>query len=280
MEIHQLHSIIDSALSEDIGKGDYSGLSCIPEFAIGEMYLKVKQNGIIAGIDLAEIIVQRFDNTIEFNKILHDGNTIEYGDIAFTLKGNVRKMLILERLILNFMQRMSGIATHTAEYVHAIAGLNCKVLDTRKTTPGLRVIEKWAVRIGGGYNHRMGLYDMVMLKDNHIDFCGNITNAILQANKYLEENKVNIPIEIETRNLQEVKEVISIGKIQRIMFDNFSIENMREAVKLVDKQFETEASGGINLQTARSYAETGVDFISVGALTHQIKSLDLSLKAL
>lgn len=280
MEIHQLHSIIDSALNEDIGKGDYSGLSCIPEFAIGEMYLKVKQNGIIAGIDLAEIIVQRFDKTIEFNKILHDGNTIEYGDIAFTLKGNVRKMLILERLILNFMQRMSGIATHTAEYVKAISGLNCKVLDTRKTTPGLRVIEKWAVRIGGGYNHRMGLYDMIMLKDNHVDFCGNITNAILQANKYLEANKINIPIEIETRNLQEVKEVLSIGKIQRIMFDNFSIENMREAVKLVDKQFETEASGGINLQTARSYAETGVDFISVGALTHQLKSLDLSLKAL
>jgi nicotinate-nucleotide pyrophosphorylase (carboxylating) len=280
VEIHQLHSIIDSALNEDIGKGDYSGLSCIPEFAIGEMYLKVKQNGIIAGIDLAEIIVQRFDKTIEFNKILHDGNTIEYGDIAFTLKGNVRKMLILERLILNFMQRMSGIATHTAEYVKAISGLNCKVLDTRKTTPGLRVIEKWAVRIGGGYNHRMGLYDMIMLKDNHVDFCGNITNAILQANKYLEANKINIPIEIETRNLQEVKEVLSIGKIQRIMFDNFSIENMREAVKLVDKQFETEASGGINLQTARSYAETGVDFISVGALTHQLKSLDLSLKAL
>lgn len=280
MDFEQIHSIIDNALREDIGSGDYSGLSCIPANAKRKMQLKVKQDGIIAGIDLAEMIAKRFDSNIVFKKLMKDGDKIQLGDIAFIIEGNVRNMLILERLMLNFMQRMSGIATHTSQYVNAVKGLSCKVLDTRKTTPGIRVIEKWAVRIGGGCNHRMGLYDMIMLKDNHVDFCGSITNAIHQANDYLNKNNLQIPIEIETRNLTEVEEVLKVGKVQRIMFDNFTPELMREAVQMVNKRYETEASGGINLQTVRSYAETGVDFVSVGALTHQIHSLDLSLKAL
>jgi len=280
VDFEQIHSIIDNALREDIGSGDYSGLSCIPANAKRKMQLKVKQDGIIAGIDLAEMIAKRFDSNIVFKKLMKDGDKIQLGDIAFIIEGNVRNMLILERLMLNFMQRMSGIATHTSQYVNAVKGLSCKVLDTRKTTPGIRVIEKWAVRIGGGCNHRMGLYDMIMLKDNHVDFCGSITNAIHQANDYLNKNNLQIPIEIETRNLTEVEEVLKVGKVQRIMFDNFTPELMREAVQMVNKRYETEASGGINLQTVRSYAETGVDFVSVGALTHQIHSLDLSLKAL
>jgi nicotinate-nucleotide pyrophosphorylase (carboxylating) len=275
-----IHQFVQLAIEEDIKKGDHSALACIPENETGSAELLVKENGILAGIEIAKNIFKEFDPNFTFIKKINDGESIKKGDIAFTVTGNTIKLLSAERLVLNVMQRMSAIATLTSKYVNAIDGLETKVLDTRKTTPLIRFIEKEAVVIGGGHNHRMGLYDMIMLKDNHIDFAGGIAQAIDQTKKYLLKNNLNLKIEIETRNLEEVKQVITKGGIDRIMLDNFSYEDIRSAVTLIDNQYETEASGGINLETARNYAECGVDFISVGALTHSVSNLDLSLKAI
>jgi len=271
---------VRQALTEDIGEGDHTSLSSVPENATGSARCLVKADGVLAGVELAELIFREFDDSLRFEKLLDDGASIQKGDEAFHVHGRSRSILTSERLVLNFMQRMSGIATHTAAFVEALTGTNCRVLDTRKTTPTLRAFEKWAVRIGGGVNHRMGLYDMIMIKDNHVDYAGGIAPAIANCHAYLKKLGRDIPIEIETRNLAEVEQVLQKGGVQRIMLDNFSPELMREAVVQIDKRFETEASGGIVLETARSYAETGVDFISVGALTHTINSLDLSLKAI
>ena len=275
-----IHQFVQLAIEEDIKKGDHSALACIPENETGSAELLVKENGILAGIEIAKNIFKEFDPNFTFIKKINDGESIKKGDIAFTVTGNTIKLLSAERLVLNVMQRMSAIATLTSKYVNALDGLETKVLDTRKTTPLIRFIEKEAVVIGGGHNHRMGLYDMIMLKDNHIDFAGGIAQAIDQTKKYLLKNNLNLKIEIETRNLEEVKQVITKGGIDRIMLDNFSYEELRSAVNLIDNQYETEASGGINLETARNYAECGVDFISVGALTHSVSNLDLSLKAM
>jgi len=275
-----IHQFVQLAIEEDIKKGDHSALACIPENETGSAELLVKENGILAGIEIAKNIFKEFDPNFTFIKKINDGESIKKGDIAFTVTGNTIKLLSAERLVLNVMQRMSAIATLTSKYVNALDGLETKVLDTRKTTPLIRFIEKEAVVIGGGHNHRMGLYDMIMLKDNHIDFAGGIAQAIDQTKKYLLKNNLNLKIEIETRNLEEVKQVITKGGIDRIMLDNFSYEDIRSAVTLIDNQYETEASGSINLETARNYAECGVDFISVGALTHSVSNLDLSLKAI
>ncbi len=284
---YSIEKFIDEALAEDIvdasgiiAKGDHSSLACIVGNKTGAAQLLCKAEGILAGVELAEIISTRVDTELRFEKILQDGTAIKKGDIAFKIYGEVKSILRAERIILNFMQRMSGIATHTSKFVKAVEGTNAKILDTRKTTPNFRYFEKWAVRIGGGYNHRFGLYDMIMLKDNHIDFCGGISKAIDAVNNYQFNNKLNLPVEIETRTLQDVEEVLKAGGVNRIMFDNFTPEIMKQAVLLVNNKFETEASGGITLETVRSFAETEVDFISVGALTHSSPSLDLSLKAL
>jgi nicotinate-nucleotide pyrophosphorylase (carboxylating) len=274
-----LNQFINFSLEEDIGEGDHTSNACIPQNAFGNAQLLIKDEGIIAGIDLAKIIFHAVDKEIIFNTILKDGAKVQYGDIAFTVEGPDRSILKAERLVLNCMQRMSGIASTTRKYVDKLQGLKTKVLDTRKTTPLMRQLEKWAVRIGGGFNHRMGLFDMILIKDNHVDYAGGIQNALNNTRNYLEKNKLNIPVEIETRNLEEVKAVISNGGCNRIMFDNFSIDHLKDAVKICNGLFETEASGGINLQTVRSYAETGVDYVSVGALTHSVTSLDMSLKA-
>lgn len=283
---YNLEKFIDEALAEDIvdfeGKiptGDHSSLACIPGKKEGRAKLLCKAEGILAGVELAEFICKRVDADLKFEKILKDGTSIKRGDIAFIIYGEVKSILRAERLVLNFMQRMSGIATHTSKFVEAVKGTDAKILDTRKTTPNLRYFEKWAVRIGGGHNHRFGLYDMIMLKDNHIDFCGGIEKAILAVQDYQRKNNLDLPVELETRNLKDVEEVLRVGNINRIMFDNFTPELMKQAVRLVNKQYETEASGGITLETVRTFAETGVDFISVGALTHSSISLDLSLKA-
>lgn len=272
--------LIDRALREDIGSGDHTTLSTIPADARGAARLLVKDQGVLAGVELAQAIGHRFDSDLHFRVFLEDGAQVAPGDVAFTVMGSSRSILIVERLMLNFMQRMSGIATLTARFVKAVEGTGCRVLDTRKTTPGLRAIEKWAVRIGGGHNHRHGLYDMVMIKDNHADMAGGITRAIASARAYLTTHQLDLPIEVETRSLAEVEQVLATGGIQRIMLDNFTPELMAEAVKRIAGRYETEASGGINLETVRSYAETGVDFVSVGALTHSVPSLDLSLKAM
>jgi nicotinate-nucleotide pyrophosphorylase (carboxylating) len=269
----------DLAIEEDIGDGDHSALSSIPADAIGKAKLLVKDDGILAGVELALFIFNKIDSQLKVEVLLHDGAEVKFGDIAFYVNGSERSILQAERLVLNFMQRMSGIATTTSRLVKLIEGTNCKLLDTRKTTPGLRIIEKWAVKIGGGYNHRVGLYDMIMLKDNHVDYCGGIERAIDSANKYNAETGRSLAIEIETRNLNDVARVIAHGGVQRIMIDNFSVEDARKAVSLINHTVEVEASGGITEATLRQYAETGVDFISVGALTHSVKSLDLSLKA-
>lgn len=260
--------------------GDHSTLSSIPAEKAGSAKLLVKADGVLAGVELAEIICGLVDKDIRFEQKMNDGDSMKKGDIAFFLHGRDRSILTAERIILNCMQRMSGIATTTKQYVDLIAGTKAKVLDTRKTTPNFRVFEKWAVRIGGGHNHRFGLYDMIMLKDNHIDFCGGIKKAILAVKSYQEENGLQLPVEVETRSLQDIQEVLETGFATRIMFDNFSVENTYKAVELVNGKFETESSGGINLSTIKGYAETGVDFISVGALTHSSISLDLSLKAI
>ena len=272
--------LIDRAFAEDVGDGDHTTLSTIPATANGSAQLLVKDNGILAGVELALAILQRYDPNLTAKVFLEDGASVKPGDVVMIIHGPVRSILVVERLVLNFMQRMSGIATFTKQFVTAIEGTRCRVLDTRKTTPGLREIEKWAVRIGGGMNHRMGLYDMMMIKDNHVDFAGGIPQAIAAARSYQSDRGLNLPIEIETRNIAEVQQVLETGGIQRIMLDNFTPENMREAVILINNKYETEASGGITLATARAYTETGVNFISVGALTHSVTCLDLSLKAL
>jgi len=278
--------VITQALLEDImdmegtyAPGDHTSNACIPNDTEGKARLICKAEGVLAGVDLAKKICYEVDRGIQFEKLLDDGARIKNGDIAFILKGEVKSLLRAERVVLNFMQRMSGIATHTSKFVKAVEGTKTTIIDTRKTTPAFRYFEKWAVRIGGGQNHRYGLFDMIMLKDNHIDFCGGISKAIIAVKTYQELNKLNLPVEIETRNLADVEEIIKVGHVTRIMFDNFTPELMKQGVALVNGQYETEASGGITLQSVRSFAETGVDFISVGAITHSSTSLDLSLKA-
>lgn len=272
--------LIHRALLEDIGTGDHTSLSTIPAEARGAARLHVKQAGVLAGVELAQAICRHYDPKLNLRVLIQDGARVAVGDIAFTLTGPARSILIVERLVLNFMQRMSGIATLTRAFVEAIEGTGCRVLDTRKTTPTLRAIEKWAVRIGGGHNHRAGLYDMVMIKDNHADLAGGIPEAIRSARAYLREHDLHLPIEVETRDLTEVGLVLAAGGVQRIMLDNFSLDEAEQAVRMIAGRYETEASGGITLDTARAYAERGVDFISVGALTHSAGSLDLSLKAM
>lgn len=274
-----LKRFIEQALEEDVAEGDHSTLSCIPTDARGEAQLFAKEEGIVAGIDIAEYIFRMLDKSMEFTKYCQDGDKITVGKEIFTLKGSIHAILKGERLMLNIMQRMSGIATNTNKYASKIANYSTRVLDTRKTTPNMRYFEKLAVRIGGGTNHRMGLYDMIMLKDNHIDFAGGIKEAITKANSYRKDLPKKIPIEIEVRNFQELEEVLATGNVDRIMLDNFSPEQTRKAVEKINKQYEIESSGGITFDTLEDYADCGVDFISVGALTHQIKSLDLSLKA-
>lgn len=274
-----LNSFIDNALSEDLGAGDHSSLACIPESAQGKARLLVKEPGIIAGVNVARAVFNRISGQISINACLEDGTAVNPGDIVFEVSGNIRSILQAERLVLNIMQRMSGIATKTRQYVKRLHGLKTKVLDTRKTTPGMRFLEKEAVRIGGGYNHRMGLYDMIMLKDNHLDYAGGVKKAIQQTGIYLKKNNLNLKVEVETRNLKELEEILSIGGIDRIMLDNFTIDDTETAVKMINRRFETESSGGITLENIRDYAECGVDFISVGDLTHHISSLDMSLKA-
>lgn len=275
-----LEPFIINALTEDVGDGDHSSQSCIPADAEGKVQLLVKETGVLAGVDVAFEIFKYLQPDIEINPLLSDGSLVEPGDVAFTIKGKVLTLLKGERLVLNVMQRMSGIATQTREYVQLVNGLHTKILDTRKTTPGMRFLEKAAVKIGGGENHRMGLYDMVMLKDNHVDFAGGIEKAIKTAQDYLKKIGKDLKIEIEVRNLNELQQVLNTGGIHRIMLDNFDTETTRQAVKMIDGKYETESSGGITKETLRSYAECGVDYISVGALTHQIKSLDMSLKAI
>ncbi len=272
-------SFLETALKEDIGDGDHSSLACIPADTTGSARLLVKDDGIIAGIEAAKNIFQRIDPGLGLEILLTDGHPVISGDIAFTVSGKVLSILHSERLVLNVMQRMSGIATRTSEYTKRLKGLNTRVLDTRKTAPGLRIFDKEAVRLGGGTNHRMGLFDMIMLKDNHVDFAGGIEKAILKTVSYLKNEGKNLDIEIEARDLDDVREILKVGKVQRIMLDNFSLGDTREAVKLINGKYETESSGKITLENLRDYAECGVDFISVGALTHQVKSLDLSLKA-
>ena len=267
-------------LAEDIGDGDHTTLCCIPADAIGRSRLIVKDTGIIAGIEVAKKVFEIFDKELRITQYMHDGDEVKPKDIAFEVEGKVRSLLQTERLMLNIMQRMSGIATRTREYVKLLEGTRTRILDTRKTTPGLRMLEKEAVLIGGGCNHRIGLYDMILLKDNHIDFAGGISQAIDRANKYLKDNNKNLKIEIEVRNFDELNEVLASGNVNRIMLDNFSVADTRKAVEIIGGRFETESSGGITETTIREYALAGVDYISVGALTHSIKSLDMSFKAI
>lgn len=274
-----IHDIIDNALHEDIGEGDHSTLACVPEGATGKAVLLVKEDGIIAGVELAQMIFHRFDPNLQLQVYIQDGSAVKKGDIAFQVTGSSRSILSTERLVLNFMQRMSGIATQTNRIVQLIEGCDSKLLDTRKTTPGIRYIEKWAVRIGGGYNHRFALYDMIMLKDNHIDYAGGIEKAIKSVHDYLKTHDKDLKIEIEVRDMKELQQVLAVGGVNRIMLDNFTPEKLKAALTVIPSEYETEASGGITLENIRSYAETGVNYISVGALTHSVKSLDLSLKA-
>ena len=271
--------LINLAFEEDIKDGDHSSLSCIPNNKMGKAQLIVKDQGIIAGIELAEWIFESIDPTLFMEIKLNDGDKVKKGDIAFSVKGCSISILTAERLVLNCMQRMSAIATKTRDYVELVKGTKTTILDTRKTTPGIRILEKWAVKIGGGDNHRFGLYDMIMLKDNHIDYAGGITKAIDKAKKYLKEKNLNLKIEVEARDLNEVKEIMTTKGVHRIMLDNFTPKDTIKAVKLINGKFETESSGGITSSTIRTYAECGVDFISVGALTHSIYNMDLSLKA-
>ena len=271
--------IIELALLEDIGDGDHSSLACVPENASGKATLFIKDNGILAGVDLAVRIFKKLDPSLTINVLLIDGTPVKNGDIAFTVVGSSRSILATERLVLNFMQRMSGIATQTFKIVSLLEGTNTRLLDTRKTTPCIRYMEKWAVRIGGGENHRFALYDMIMLKDNHIDYAGGIKPAIESTLSYLKETGKKLKVEVEVRNLDELNQVLEVGGVDRIMLDNFTPSELENALKLIPSQYETEASGGITLETIREFAQTGVDFISVGALTHSFKSLDMSLKA-
>ena len=272
--------LIDLAFAEDIGDGDHTTLCCIPEDAMGAQKLLVKEDGIIAGIEVAKKIFHRFDPELQMEQLMNDGDAVKVGDVAFVVRGKVRSLLQTERLMLNVMQRMSGIATTTARYMKELEGTKCKVLDTRKTTPGMRMLEKEAVKIGGGMNHRIGLFDMILLKDNHVDFAGGIKNALDRCQAYLKEKGKNLKIEIEVRNFDELKQALDHGGADRIMLDNFSVGNTRKAVEIIGGRCEVESSGGITLQTIRDYALCGVDYVSVGALTHSVKGLDLSFKAL
>ena len=275
----ELQLIISNAVREDIGPGDYSSLACIPNTAKGKAKLLVKADGIIAGIDFAKMIFSFIDSELEFEQLLKDGDTVKFGDIAFYITGKSQSILKAERLVLNAMQRMSAIATKTAEYVEKLKGTKTKILDTRKTTPGIRALEKWAVKIGGGVNHRFALYDMIMLKDNHIDFAGGVTEAIEKTKAYLVENNLNLKIIVEARDLEEIQKILKAGGIHRILIDNFNYENTKKAVALIGNQCQTESSGGITLDTLKPYADCGVDYISSGALTHSVYNMDLSLKA-
>lgn len=274
----KIQQFIRHAFLEDVGDGDHSTLACVPYDAIQEAELKVKDNGIIAGIELAKIIFKTYDPDLQIETFVQDGDRVQFGDIAFTINGSAQSILTCERLVLNCMQRMSGIATYANEMMELVKGTNAKILDTRKTTPNFRMLEKWAVKIGGAENHRFGLYDMVMLKDNHIDFCGNITKAVTQTKAYLHMNNLDLKIEVETRNLDEVKEALA-ANIDIIMLDNFDLDTMRQAVDLINGQVKTEASGGITKESVRSIAETGIDYISSGAIIHSAPNFDLSLKA-
>lgn len=275
----ELEIIISNAIREDIGDGDHSSLACIPTSAQGKAKLLVKEDGVIAGVEMAKRIFSYVDINLIVETFINDGANVKYGDVVFYVSGSSQSILRAERLVLNAMQRMSAIATKTKEFAKLLEGTKTKVLDTRKTTPGIRAIEKWAVLIGGGENHRFALYDMIMLKDNHIDFCGGVTKAITKTKQYLKDKKLDLKIIVEARSLDEIKEILNVGGIHRILIDNFDYERTREAVKLIGNQCQTESSGGINLETARKYAECGVDYISSGALTHSVYNMDLSLKA-
>jgi nicotinate-nucleotide pyrophosphorylase (carboxylating) len=274
-----LNLFIERALQEDVGNGDHSSLGAIPASTMGQAQLLIKESGIIAGLELAKRIFNYYDSNLEVQLIKEDGQTVEIGEIGLTVKGSATSILTTERLVLNCMQRMSGIATKTHRLTQMISHTKARLMDTRKTTPNFRMMEKWAVVLGGGINHRFALYDMVMLKDNHIDFAGGIRNAVEAVKSYLTSQNLNLKIEVETRNLKEVEEVLAVGGIDFIMLDNMDYETMREAVRIVNGKYPLEASGGITEETLQSVAECGVDFISVGALTHQVKSLDISLKA-
>ena len=275
-----LDSFIANAIKEDIGDGDHTSLSCIPRDQIGKAKLLVKEDGIIAGVEVAKYIFDYFDTRFNVEILIKDGTFCKKGDIVFFVEGPSYILLQAERLILNVMQRMSGIATTTHKYVKELVGLKTKILDTRKTTPGLRFLEKKAVQLGGALNHRFGLYDMILIKDNHIDYAGGIAQSIKKVNQYLKEKNLKLKIEVEARSMNDIHEILKIGQIDRILIDNFSVEETRKAVELRNGKFETESSGGITIENIRSYGECGVDYISVGALTHHIKSLDLSLKAI
>ncbi len=277
-ETLDLNNFIGNALEEDVGEGDYTSLACIQTTSTGKAVVRVKEDGVIAGLVLAERILKYVDHTIQIKIISRDGSFVKKNEIVMEAEGKIQSILKAERLLLNCMQRMSGIATLTRKLVDKVEGTNAKILDTRKTTPNFRLFEKWAVLLGGGFNHRFGLYDMILIKDNHVDACGGITKAIERANAYLEEENKNLAIEIETRSIDEVREVLLSGGVQRIMLDNFLQDKLKDAIKLINKKYETEASGGITLENIRDYAESGVDYISVGALTHSYKSLDISLK--
>jgi nicotinate-nucleotide pyrophosphorylase (carboxylating) len=277
--INDFEQLISLWFAEDIGDGDHTTLSCIPAAAVGKSQLIIKENGILAGVEVARKIFKSFDPELKMTVLINDGAEVKVGDVVFVVEGKVQSLLQTERLMLNIMQRMSGIATLTREYVKELEGTTTRVLDTRKTTPGLRLLEKEAVKIGGGVNHRIGLYDMILLKDNHVDFAGGIDKAIFRVHDYLKETGKDLKIEIEVRNLDELAQVMAVGGVHRIMLDNFTPDNTRKAVKIIGGKYETESSGGITFATLREYAECGVDFISVGALTHSVKSLDISFKA-
>ncbi|MGM9697571.1 MAG: carboxylating nicotinate-nucleotide diphosphorylase [Prevotella sp.] len=271
--------LIDLAFAEDIGDGDHTTLCCIPEDAMGRSHLLIKEDGVLAGVEVAKEVFRRFDPELNVEVLMNDGTRVKKGDIAMIVSGRVRSLLQTERLMLNIMQRMSGIATTTSRYVDRLKGTKTRVLDTRKTTPGLRMLEKAAVKIGGGCNHRIGLFDMILLKDNHVDFAGGISNAINRCHEYLKNNGLDLKIEIEVRNFEELQEAIDCGGIDRIMLDNFTPADTKKAVDIIAGRYETESSGGITFDTLRDYAECGVDYISVGALTHSVKGLDMSFKA-
>ena len=273
------NKLIELAFAEDIGDGDHTTLCCIPENAMGKSQLLIKEDGILAGVEVAKKVFAEFDNELQVEVLIADGTPVKVGDIAMVVTGRIRSLLQTERLMLNIMQRMSGIATMTHKYVELLKGTHTRVLDTRKTTPGLRMLEKQAVKIGGGTNHRIGLFDMILLKDNHIDFAGGIENAIDRCHKYLKDKALDLNIEIEVRDFNELQQVLDKGGVHRIMLDNFSVEDTKKAVDMIGGKYETESSGGITFDTIRKYAEQGVDFVSVGALTHSVKGLDMSFKA-
>ncbi|MBR5687885.1 MAG: carboxylating nicotinate-nucleotide diphosphorylase [Prevotella sp.] len=271
--------LIDLAFAEDIGDGDHTTLCCIPADAMGKSRLLIKEDGVLAGVEMAKKVFAKFDPELQVEVLIEDGTEVHVGDVAMIVTGRIQSLLQTERLMLNIMQRMSGIATQTRKYVKLLEGTKTHVLDTRKTTPGLRMLEKQAVKIGGGVNHRIGLFDMILLKDNHVDFAGGIENAINRCHQYLKEKGLDLKIEIEVRNFDELQQVLDCGGVNRIMLDNFSVENTKKAVEIIGGRYETESSGGITIDTIRDYAECGVDYVSVGALTHSVKGLDMSFKA-